>query len=116
MSHADHSHRQHRQRYRFPTVLDGPVDGGDAGEKLASSGRPVRVQTTSCHSDDPPKPSGGFIQVTRASLSHEEAGNLVPCRTSGNLHKMREKIGMVFQHFNLFPHKCVLYTLRWRRC
>ncbi len=21
---------------------------------------------------------------------------------------MREKIGMVFQHFNLFPHKCVL--------
>ena len=25
-----------------------------------------------------------------------------------HLQKMREKIGMVFQHFNLFPHKCVL--------
>jgi polar amino acid transport system ATP-binding protein len=25
-----------------------------------------------------------------------------------HLHKMRAKIGMVFQHFNLFPHKCVL--------
>ena len=25
-----------------------------------------------------------------------------------NLNKVREKVGMVFQHFNLFPHKTVL--------
>ena len=28
-----------------------------------------------------------------------------------NLHKIREQIGMVFQHFHLFPHKTVLENI-----
>ena len=28
-----------------------------------------------------------------------------------NLNKVREKVGMVFQHFNLFPHKTVLENI-----
>lgn len=31
--------------------------------------------------------------------------------TKSNLNKVREKVGMVFQHFNLFPHKTVLENI-----
>ncbi|MDR6121451.1 amino acid ABC transporter ATP-binding protein [Neobacillus drentensis] len=31
--------------------------------------------------------------------------------TKTNLNKVREKVGMVFQHFNLFPHKTVLENI-----
>src|SRR5690625_541324 len=31
--------------------------------------------------------------------------------SSDNLNKIREKVGMVFQHFNLFPHKTVLENI-----
>jgi len=31
--------------------------------------------------------------------------------TKSNLNKVREKVGMVFQHFNLFPHKTVLQNV-----
>ena len=33
----------------------------------------------------------------------ERNGSLVPADEK-HLHKMRERVGMVFQHFNLFPH------------
>ena len=33
-----------------------------------------------------------------------------------NLNKIRAEVGMVFQQFNLFPHKTVLENLTWPRC
>ncbi|WEJ08582.1 ectoine/hydroxyectoine ABC transporter ATP-binding protein EhuA [Sinorhizobium prairiense] len=52
--------------------------------------------------------SGGSIEVDGNWLYEmEDTGRLVRANEM-QLHKMREKIGMVFQHFNLFSHKCVL--------
>lgn len=50
----------------------------------------------------------GHIKVDGEQLWHmEREGKLVPANEA-YLHHMRAKIGMVFQHFNLFPHKSVL--------
>ncbi|MBN1613788.1 MAG: ectoine/hydroxyectoine ABC transporter ATP-binding protein EhuA [Deltaproteobacteria bacterium] len=54
------------------------------------------------------KPDSGFIEVEGESLWHmEKKGRIVPA-TEKHLRKMRKKIGMVFQHFHLFPHMTVL--------
>lgn len=49
-------------------------------------------------------------------LERKDSGNIIikgnevnPGRD--NLNKIREKVGMVFQHFNLFPHKTVLENI-----
>ena len=52
--------------------------------------------------------SGGHIEVCGEQLYHmQKNGQEVPA-DENHLHKMRGHIGMVFQHFNLFPHKSVL--------
>lgn len=52
--------------------------------------------------------NGGFIQVDGEYLWHMPGPDgLVPADEK-HLHRMRAKIGMVFQLFNLFPHKCVI--------
>jgi polar amino acid transport system ATP-binding protein len=51
---------------------------------------------------------GGVIWVDGEPLTHEPRdGQLVPAR-EGHLRRVRGKIGMVFQHFNLFPHMSAL--------
>ncbi len=55
--------------------------------------------------------NGGHIKVDGEHLWHmEQNGELLPADEK-HLHKMREKIGMVFQLFNLFPHKTVLQNV-----
>ncbi|MBR7888606.1 ectoine/hydroxyectoine ABC transporter ATP-binding protein EhuA [Marinomonas sp. A79] len=50
---------------------------------------------------------GGYINVAGESLWHMLwQGQYVPAN-SKHLHKMRNHLGMVFQHFNLFPHMTV---------
>ena len=50
----------------------------------------------------------GVIYVDGEPLTHMPNGNgLVPANRS-HLRKMRSKIGMCFQHFNLFPHMTAL--------
>ena len=52
--------------------------------------------------------TGGHILVEGEHLWHmPRNGGLAPA-DERHLHKMRAKIGMVFQLFNLFPHKTVL--------
>jgi polar amino acid transport system ATP-binding protein len=54
------------------------------------------------------RPDAGTIQVDGDYLTHERRrGKLVP---AGDKHvrRVRKKIGMVFQHFNLFPNMRVL--------
>jgi polar amino acid transport system ATP-binding protein len=90
-------------------VLDGLSMQVLPGEKLAligpsGSGKTtiLRILMTLERID------GGHIRIDGEQLYHvEREGNLVPA-DEAHLTRMRRKIGMVFQLFNLFPHKCVL--------
>ncbi|MEC0206183.1 ectoine/hydroxyectoine ABC transporter ATP-binding protein EhuA [Paenibacillus lautus] len=54
------------------------------------------------------EPTEGTIEVDGELLWHmEEKGKLVRANEK-HLHRMRRNVGMVFQHFNLFPHMNVL--------
>ena len=91
------------------TVLDGLSMNVMPGEKLALIGPSGSGKTTILRIlMTLEKINGGHIEVDGEQLYHmQKAGSLSP-PMSGICKKMREKIGMVFQHFNLFPHKCVL--------
>lgn len=90
-------------------VLDGLSMRVMPGEKLAligpsGSGKTtiLRILMTLERID------GGHIRIDGEQLYHvERAGKLHPA-DEAHLTRMRRKIGMVFQLFNLFPHKCVL--------
>ena len=90
-------------------VLDGLSMQVMPGEKLALIGPSGSGKTTilrilmTLESID-----SGHIQIEGEHLYHmEREGRLVPA-DERHLAKMRQKIGMVFQLFNLFPHMCVL--------
>jgi polar amino acid transport system ATP-binding protein len=90
-------------------VLDGLSMEVMPGEKLAligpsGSGKTtiLRILMTLERID------GGHILVEGEQLYHmEKNGGLVPA-DERHLTRMRRKIGMVFQLFNLFPHKSVI--------
>lgn len=54
------------------------------------------------------EPTEGFIEVDGEQLWHMEVKGRLVRANEKHLHRMRSKIGMVFQHFNLFPHMNVL--------
>jgi polar amino acid transport system ATP-binding protein len=80
-----------------------------AGEKLALIGPSGSGKTTilrilmTLESID-----SGHIRINGQHLHHiERDGRLMPA-DEAHLHRMRTNVGMVFQLFNLFPHKSVL--------
>ncbi len=54
------------------------------------------------------EPTEGTIEVDGVHLWHEEKKGRLVRAGEKHLHRMRGGIGMVFQHFNLFPHMKVL--------
>lgn len=50
------------------------------------------------------KPDSGVIYVNGNPLWHKEVGGKLVDANEKHLRKVRGDIGMVFQHFNLFPH------------
>ncbi|MDX1664085.1 MAG: ectoine/hydroxyectoine ABC transporter ATP-binding protein EhuA [Candidatus Promineifilaceae bacterium] len=54
------------------------------------------------------KPNGGVIWVDGEPLWHKEVNGKLVEADQKHLRKVRGKIGMVFQHFNLFPHMTAL--------
>jgi polar amino acid transport system ATP-binding protein len=52
--------------------------------------------------------NGGVIYVDGEPLTHMPQGGILVPANSRHLRRMRSKIGMCFQHFNLFPHMTAL--------
>jgi polar amino acid transport system ATP-binding protein len=50
----------------------------------------------------------GLISVNAEPLTHMPKGNTLVRANAAHLRRMRGHIGMVFQHFNLFPHMSAL--------
>jgi polar amino acid transport system ATP-binding protein len=90
-------------------VLDGLSFDVMPGEKLALIGPSGSGKTTILRMLMTLETiSGGHIEICGEQLYHmQKAGQEVPA-DEAHLHHMRRHIGMVFQHFNLFPHKSVL--------
>lgn len=51
---------------------------------------------------------GGHIRIENEELYHMSRNGGLVAADERHLTRMRQKIGMVFQLFNLFPHMCVL--------
>jgi polar amino acid transport system ATP-binding protein len=97
------------KRYGPLTVLDGLSIEVMPGEKLALIGPSGSGKTTILRILMTLETiSGGHIEVDGEQLYHMPKNGALVQADDRHLHKMRSKIGMVFQHFNLFPHKCVL--------
>lgn len=97
------------KRYGPLTVLDGLSIEVMPGEKLALIGPSGSGKTTILRILMTLETiSGGHIEVDGEQLYHMPKNGGLVAADGKHLHKMRAKIGMVFQHFNLFPHKCVL--------
>lgn len=54
------------------------------------------------------EPTAGMIEIDGEPLWHMPKNHRLVRANEKHLHRMRAKIGMVFQHFNLFPHMTVL--------
>jgi polar amino acid transport system ATP-binding protein len=54
------------------------------------------------------EPTSGTIEVDGEYLWHEEKEGKLVKASEKHLRKVRSKIGMIFQHFNLFPHMKIL--------
>jgi len=97
------------KRYGPLTVLDGLSIDVMPGEKLALIGPSGSGKTTILRILMTLESiSGGHIEVEGEQLYHMPKGETLVSADERHLRKMRSKIGMVFQHFNLFPHKTVL--------
>jgi len=97
------------KRYGPLTVLDGLSMDVLPGEKLALIGPSGSGKTTILRILMTLESiSGGHIEVDGEQLYHMPKNGGLVAADERHLHKMRTRIGMVFQHFNLFPHKCVL--------
>ncbi|MFW5943574.1 MAG: ectoine/hydroxyectoine ABC transporter ATP-binding protein EhuA, partial [Chloroflexota bacterium] len=57
------------------------------------------------------KPNSGVIWVDGEPLWHKRANGQLIEADEKHLRKVRGKIGMVFQHFNLFPHMTALRNI-----
>lgn len=80
------------------------------GEKIALIGPSGSGKTTAIRMlMTLEKPTSGYIKIGKEYLWHkrDKKGNLVPADEK-HLRKMRYHVGMVFQHFNLFPHMNIL--------
>jgi polar amino acid transport system ATP-binding protein len=97
------------KRYGTLTVLDGLNLDIARGEKVSVIGPSGSGKTTVLRMLMTLEPiNDGVIWVEGEPLTHmEKNGKLVPASLA-HIRRVRAKIGMVFQSFNLFPHMTAL--------
>lgn len=97
------------KRYGDVEVLKGLNLNIRPGEKVALIGPSGSGKTTIIRMlMTLEKPTSGFIKVEGDYLWHKEVHGGLVAAGEKHLHEMRKNIGMVFQHFNLFPHMTIL--------
>jgi len=97
------------KRYGTLTVLDDLNLEIARGEKVAIIGPSGSGKTTVLRMlMTLERIDGGVIWVDGEPMTHiQKNGGMVPAEPK-HLRRVRSKIGMVFQHFNLFPHMTAL--------
>jgi len=97
------------KRYGALTVLDDLNLEVKRGEKVAIIGPSGSGKTTVLRMlMTLERIDGGVIWVDGEPMTHmPKNGSMVPAEAK-HLRRVRSKIGMVFQHFNLFPHMTAL--------
>ena len=97
------------KRYGSLTVLDDLNLEVGRGEKVAIIGPSGSGKTTVLRMlMTLERIDGGVIWVDGEPMTHmQKNGSMVPAEPK-HLRRVRSKIGMVFQHFNLFPHMTAL--------
>ncbi len=107
------SMRDVSKSYGDRKILDGIALDVALGEKVALIGPSGSGKTTILRlAIGLVKPDQGTIRIDGDYLWHETGpGGLVP---AGERHarKVRRSLGIVFQHFNLFPHMTALQNVR----
>ena len=100
------------KRYGDNTVLDGMNFSIAPGERVTLIGPSGSGKTTILRLLMTLEPvTDGVIWVEGEPLTHErKGGRLVPA-SEKYLRKARQKIGMVFQQFNLFPNMTVIENI-----
>ena len=100
------------KQYGDLTVLDDLCIDIDAGEKVTLIGPSGSGKTTILRLLMTLETlSGGYIWVDGKPLWHQQKGDRLVPADQKHLREMRKQIGMVFQHFNLFPNMTVLQNL-----
>ncbi|MBM7551845.1 ectoine/hydroxyectoine ABC transporter ATP-binding protein EhuA [Thalassobacillus pellis] len=90
-------------------VLKGINLEVDPGEKISLIGPSGSGKTTIIRMlMTLEKPTSGLIKVDGTPLWHKEVNGKLVEADEKHLRKVRGDIGMVFQHFNLFPHMTIL--------
>lgn len=102
-------YRDIRKSYGETEVLGGIDLDLYPGEKVAvigpsGSGKTTlaRILMTLEH------PTGGTIEVDGEQLWHRRVNGRMVRADEKHLHRVRSSIGMVFQHFHLFPHLSII--------
>ena len=57
------------------------------------------------------RPDSGTIEINGQHLYHEQKGGSLEPAGEKHIRQVRSEVGMVFQHFNLFPHMTALENI-----
>jgi polar amino acid transport system ATP-binding protein len=97
------------KRFGDVTVLDNLSFSVARSEKLALIGPSGSGKSTILRILMTLEPiDGGHVKIGGEHLLHMARGGRLIAADERHLRRMRSKVGMVFQLFNLFPHKSVL--------
>jgi polar amino acid transport system ATP-binding protein len=101
--------RNLRKRFGDLVVLDGVDLDLAAGEHVAIIGRSGSGKSTLLRLlMTLEQPDAGTIRIDGDYLWHQTRNDQLVPASGSHTRRVRGKVGMVFQHFNLFPHMTVL--------